>query len=142
MSRIINPDGVGKERKHLSRAVVLAIRELMLQSTTDDNIYDPAAFIVLALDMLSKGIDRTVIPWEKRGYWLKADKFRLEWEWSSQLGNDMRDAVLNEDLVGVAVSAAKIGEKLSKVEVPKRHRLGIPWEGAWEQLKLQFGKTK
>ena len=137
MSRIINPDGVGKERKHLSRAIVLAIRELMQQSSPDGNIYDPAAFIVLALEMLSEGIERTVIPWEKRGYWLKADKFMLEWEWSTQLGKVMREAVLSEDLGGIATTAGKIGEKLSNVKVPKRHRLGVPWECAWDQLKLQ-----
>lgn len=137
MSRIINPDGVGKERKHLTRAVVLAIRELMTQTTPNSNIYDPAAFIAIALDLISSTIDKSVGPWEKRGYWLKADKFRLEWEWTEALGKEMRDALMAEDLGRVAVAAAKIGEKLSKVDVPKRHRLGTPWVGAWDQLKSQ-----
>ena len=137
MSRIINPDGVGKERKHLTRAVVIAIRELMSQSTSNSNIYDPAAFIAIALDLISSTIDRSVTPWENRGYWLKADKFRLEWEWTDTLGKEMHDALMAEDLGRVAAAAANIGEKLSNVVVPKRHRLGTPWVGAWDKLKSQ-----
>lgn len=140
MSRIINPNSAGKERKQLARAVVLAIRELMVQTEPNPNIFDPAAFIAIVLDLISATIDQSVGPWEKRGYWLKADKFRLEWEWTETLGKEMNAAVIAEDLGRIATAAAKIGEKLYKVEVPKRHRMGTPWVGAWDKLKSQTRK--
>ncbi len=39
----------------------------------------------LALEEINSNIDKSVEAWEKRGYWVKADKFRLDWEWSGKL---------------------------------------------------------
>ena len=135
MSRVINPDGVGKERTRLTRAVVLAIRELMQQSEPNEDTRDLAAFIALALDAVAGTIDTSVSAWEKRGYWLKADRFRMDWAWAEKYGSAMRQAVLKNDWGSVAMTAAQVTEKLKDVKVPKRHRLGTPWTGAWEKLQ-------
>ena len=82
MSRIYNPDSAGKERKQLTRSIVLALRELMKQQGTDGLTKDLAAYVALAMDEVNGTIEASVAAWEKRGYWVKADKFRLEWEWS------------------------------------------------------------
>jgi hypothetical protein len=96
---------------------------------------DMAAFIALALSIISGTIDVSVAAWEKRDYWVKADKFRMEWAWSGQYAEKMKLAVLKDDWGGVAQLAAQIAQKLAKVTVPAGHRLGHPWEGAWEELK-------
>jgi len=132
---VINPESAGKERNQLTKAVVLAIRELMRQTDTDEHTKDLAAFIALALESVAEGIDSSVEAWEKRGYWLKADRFRMDWAWTERLGKDMRLALQHDDWPKVAMTAALIAEKLSNVEVPVRHRLGTPWEGAWERLQ-------
>lgn len=135
MSRIINPDGVGKQRKIYSRAVVLSIRELLIQPEPNDITLDLASFIVLTLKEISSNIDRTVAPWEKRDYWVKADRFRMEWEWTKALGEKMQQAVLEEEWQIIAASAAKIGERLANVKLPKKHGLGTPWIGARARLR-------
>ena len=135
MSRIIKLDGVGKQRKRMTREVVLAVRELMRQEEVNDETRDLAAFIATNLEAIHETIEVTVAPWEKRNYWVKADRFRLEWAWSGQLAEEMREAILNEDWSTVALTSAKAGQKLNKVEVPKRHRLGEPWHGAWEEFE-------
>ena len=134
MTRIINLDGVGKQRKRLTREVVLAVRELMRQEEVNDETRDLAAFIVLNLEAIYATIDRTVAAWEKRDYWVKADRFRLEWAWSGALAEEMREAIHHEDWQTIAITSAKAGQKLNKVEVPKRHRMGEPWHGAWEEF--------
>jgi hypothetical protein len=134
LGRVIKLDGVGKERKYLARAVVLALRELMQQTEPDSTTRDLAAFISLALDEISQTIDESVAAWEKRGYWLKADRFRLDWAWSEKLARNMRNALLQEDWMQMAITAADIAQKLNTVSVPQRHRLGTPWVGAWEKL--------
>ena len=134
MTRIINLDGVGKQRKRLTREVVLAVRELMRQEEVNDETRDLAAFIALNLEAIYETIDRTVTPWEKRDYWVKADRFRLEWAWSGALAEEMREAIRHEDWQTVAITSAKAGQKLNKVEVTKRHRMGEPWHGAWEEF--------
>ncbi|RPI22643.1 MAG: hypothetical protein EHM70_23520 [Chloroflexota bacterium] len=135
MGRVINPESAGKERNQLNRAVVLAIRELMKQNTVDDTSRDLAAFISLALLRISETIDTSVEAWEKRDYWIKADRFRMEWAWSGRLGHDMRQAVLAGDWAMVAMTAAQAAQKLMNVKVPIRHRLGTPWVGAWQELQ-------
>ncbi len=135
MSRVINTQSAGKERTQLTRSIVLALRELMRQTETNDLTRDLAAYIALALEEIFKTIDVSVSAWEKRGYWVKADRFRMEWIWSENLGRTMRQAVVNSDWPAVAMTSAQIAEKLHGVEVPKRHKLGTPWVGAWKKMQ-------
>jgi len=134
MSRVINPDSVGKQRTQLSKAIVLAVRELARQKDVTDQTRDLAAFIAIALQIISDGIDVSVTAWEKRDYWVKADKFRMEWAWSGQIAEKMRISVLSDDWATVAMLSAQIAQKLTKVQVSENHRLGKPWVGAYKEL--------
>lgn len=135
MSRIINPESAGKDRTRLTKGIVLAVRELARQAEPGPEARDLAAFIALALLLISDGIEVSVAAWEKRDYWVKADKFRMEWAWTGQYGEKMRIAVTTGDWGTVAIVAAQTAQKLSKITVPPGHRLGTPWVGAWEELK-------
>ena len=135
MSRIIKLDGVGKQRKKLTREVVLAIRELMRLEEVNTETRDLSAFIALNLEAIYQTIDLTVAAWEKRDYWVKADRFRMEWAWSGKLAGEMGEAIRKDDWQAVALISAKAAQKLNKVQVSQRHRLGEPWHGAWEEFK-------
>lgn len=140
LGRIINPDGVGAERKRLIRAIAISLRELANQEKSDVRARDLAAFIVLGLDAVAATIERTVAPWEKRGYWVKADRFRLDWEWASKQAGELRTAVEAEDWPQIAAVVARIAEKLSGEKIPARHRLGEPWVGAWKKMLAGKGE--
>lgn len=135
MSRVINPESAGKDRTRLVKSIVLAMRELMRQPEPNDHSRDLAAYIALALLQIHGTIEESVGAWEKKGYWVKADRFRMDWIWTESLGKHMRDAVLNEDWATIAMTVVKIGGKLNNVDVPVRHRLGEPWIGAYQHLK-------
>jgi hypothetical protein len=135
LSRVINPDNVGKERARLTKSVVLAIRELAQQKEPGLQSHDLVSFIVLALNRISETIEMTVAPWEKRNYWLKADKFRTEWHWSGTYARDLKRAVLDEDWENIIRITTLTGMKLSKINIPPGHRLGQPWVGAWNELR-------
>ncbi len=135
MSRVINPDSAGKERTRLTKAIVAAIRELARQNEPNATARDLAAFIALALEDIAAGIDASVAAWEKRDYWVKADRFRMEWAWTASLGSKMKEALLSDDWAAVALLSAQVAQKLGKVEVSQNHRLGTPWVGAWAQLR-------
>jgi hypothetical protein len=137
MSRVINPDSVGKQRTKLTKSIVLALRELARQSDTGRETHDLAAFIAAALQAISEGIDTSVAAWEKRGYWVKADKFRMEWAWTAPLAEKLRLALATEDWATVAMLSAQIGQRLGKVQIAENHRLGKPWQGAYERLKAK-----
>lgn len=137
MSRVINPDSTGKERTRLTKAVLIAIRELARQAGPNAEARDQAAFISLALQSIARGIDVSVAAWERRDYWIKADRFRMEWSWAGLLGEKMKSAVLKEDWGEVAMLSAQIAQKFHKTKVSENHRMGRPWVGAYEQLKKQ-----
>ena len=134
MSRIIHTNNVGTERNRLLKAIVIAIRELMKQPSVDSTTKDLAAFISSALLAVHETIERSVTPWEKRDYWVKADKFRLEWAWTKDIGEEMLEATLEEQWAKVALLSATVGQKLQNIMVSDRHRMGKPWVGAWELM--------
>jgi hypothetical protein len=134
LSRVINPESAGKDRTRLTKAIVLAVRELAKQKDVTDEAKDLAAFIALALKTISEGIDVSVAAWEKRDYWVKADKFRMEWMWSGQYADKMKVAIFTDDWGTIAMLMPQIAQKFSKIVVSDNHRLGKPWVGAYKQL--------
>ncbi len=135
MSRVINPDSAGKQRTKLSKSIVLALRELARQTDTGNETRDLAAFIAVALEAISQGIDSSVAAWEKRGYWVKADKFRMDWAWAAPTAEKLRLAIAADDWASVAMLAAQVGQKLGKIQIAQNHRLGKPWQGAFARMK-------
>ncbi len=134
MSRVINPESAGKDRTRLSKATVLALRELAKQQDVTDEARDLAAFISIALKTIYEGIDVSVQAWEKRGYWVKADRFRMDWMWTGQYADKIKVAIFTDDWGTIAMAMPQIAQKLSKIEVSENHRLGRPWVGAYKQL--------
>lgn len=134
MSRVINPDGVGQERNRLMKALAISLRELAHHNRTDSHARDLAAFMVFVLEGIAGTIERTVAPWEKRDYWLKADKFRMEWAWAGKLAADLRRAVLDEDWPEIGGVVVQLGPHTQRVKLGKTHRLGTPWADAWSKL--------
>ncbi len=139
MSRVVNPDSIGKERNRLTKSIMLTLRELAKQTSTSDESRDMAAFISLALQQISDGIDISVTAWEKRGYWVKADRFRMDWQWTGTYAARLSDKIFHEDWASIAEILVQIAQKLSKVQVAAHHRLGKPWVGAYMVLS---GKHK
>ena len=137
MGRVINTENLATERNRLLKAIALAVREMGKKSSYDDEARDLAAFLVLALDAVAEGVERSVLPWEKRGYWVKADRFRMDWAWAEALRTKIRAAVNAERPDEVALAAAVLTDKLKNVKVPERHRMGSPWQDAWKQMKAK-----
>jgi hypothetical protein len=135
MSRIIDHDSAGRQRSQLVKAIAVALRELGRQASTGDEARDLAAFIAAALRTISEGIDSSVGAWEKRGYWVKADRFRLDWAWAGPMSSKVENAVSSGDWETIALLTAQIAGRFSKVRISEHHRLGKPWLGAFKRLE-------
>ena len=135
MSRIINTDSTGKQRTQLTKAVVIALRRLAKEPGFGTDARDLAAFIALALGAIHAGIDASVAAWERRGYWLKADRFRMEWAWAESASKRMTSAVLDGDHAAVAQLSVQVAQRLGSVQVSDAARVGKPWEGALARLE-------
>jgi hypothetical protein len=135
LSRIITVEGTGTERTRLCKSIVVALRELMKQKEPDAHSYDLVAYIGLALLQIDANIEKTVIAWEKKDYWLKADKFRMQWNWAKPTGEKICNALEAGDWATIAMQAATTGQKLNTIKVSENHRLGAPWVGAWTKYQ-------
>ena len=134
MSRLIKTDTAGKDRTRLTKSIVLAVRELAKQKDVTPEAKDLAAFIVMALQTISEGIDESVAAWEKRGYWVKADRFRMEWIWTGQYAEKMKVALFTNDWGTIAMLMPQIAMKLNKIQIAENHRLGKPWVGTFKRM--------
>lgn len=137
MSRIINHESAGKQRATLLKGVALALRELSRVPSVGAEARDLAAFISLALREVASGIDPSVAAWEKRGYWVKADKFRMEWSWAGPVATKLQQALAAEDWSAIADLAAQTAARLGSIQISEHHRLGQPWTGAFSRLMTE-----
>ncbi len=122
-------------RNRLSRGIVLAIRLLMAQGEPNEESFDKVAFIILALEKIYESVDVSAIAWEKRDFWMKADAFRREWEWSLNCAERLQTALFAKNWVDVASELIVVGQKLHKIQISPKNRIGEPWVGAWQVLE-------
>lgn len=135
MTRIIKTSTPGKERDWLSKAIVITIREFMRRQEPDNETKDMIAFIILALQQIASGIDTSVAAWEKRGYWVKADKYRMEWHWTGETSRELRDTFQKKDWESIAMLLVETMQRLGSIKVSDRHRMGKPWLGAFKEYQ-------
>ena len=130
MTRIIATSTPGKERAQLSKAIVITIREFMRKKEPGKSTQDMVAFIILALNEIAEGIDKSVAAWEKRGYWVKADKYRMEWQWTGLIAEKLKKSFEKNDWGNIASILVEIMGHFEDIKVSDRHRMGKPWVGA------------
>ena len=134
MSRVINPNAPGKDRNRFKKGIALTLRELSKTAETNERTEDLVAFLVLALEGIARTVEITTTAWEKRDYWIKADRFRRDWEWAGRLGEELRPLVISKDWDAIAAFSPKIFRYVGDVKISERHRMGQPWLGAWIEL--------
>ena len=104
----------------------------MQQAAPNQLSLDLAAFVALALEKIQESIESSAIAWEKRDYWLKADRFRMEWQWMGQARNNLTQHLLQEDWSLLVADLTSIAQHLNKIEIKPNNRIGEPWLGAWQ----------
>ena len=140
MSRIVSNDNPATQRNKLAKIIVFSIRELMNQEKPDDRSEDLVATIIMALSKIVELVERTSVAWEKRDYWNKADRFRLDWEWAAQQQDVLLDNLQISNWQNIAKSCMLIGEKLKDVQIGTRTKNNIDYSGAWKELKARVEK--
>lgn len=134
MSRVVKIESAGKDRIQLSKYILLAIRELGGSSQNKEKSNDLVAYLIIALSQIAQTIDISVAAWEKRGYWVKADRFRMDWGWTQVKSDQLYKDLLNQNWDGIIQQVIQITQKLSAVKVPARKPVVDPWHGAYKLL--------
>ena len=141
MGRVVTIDGTGTERNRLRRTIAEALRLLGQKGEIDDEARDLTALIVFSLRHIAAGVETSAAAWEKRDYFMKADRFRSEWAWvdtsAARLDKILRQGRWN-DLPAVLASLLP---KFSDIKLTKMTRTPDLWAGCYRRL-LQEDKPK
>ena len=134
MARVINTANPGKLRNRARRTIAEVLRHLMFKRRIDQEAKDMAACIVYALGDIEATIEITTAAWEKRDYYLKADKFRLEWEWVGPASTQLRDIILQDRWDQLPETLAPLATRFGDIRIAKMTRPSSTWEGSYQEL--------
>lgn len=134
MTRVINPSNPGKLRDQYRRTIAEALRHLMFKRSVDDEVKDMAAAIVLSLRGIAETVEITVGAWEKRDYYLKADRFRLEWEWVMPSASKLFDVISQSHWDELPAELARLAPKFADIRIAKMTRSPDSWKSSYQQL--------
>ena len=134
MSRVINVNSPGKIRNQERRTIAEILRQLVEKPELDAEAKDMVATIVYSLRTIYDGVDGSAQAWEKRGYWMKAERFMRDWRWTIEKASDFEDIVRNDawDLVPEVVVG--ILPHFNDIGIKRYIRPATAWRGAYERL--------
>ena len=142
MGRLVTIDGTGTERNRLRRTIAEALRLLGQKGGIDDEARDLAALILLSLRQIAQGVDMSASAWEKRDYYMKADKFRLEWDWVERSARELEGVLLQGRWNDLPLVLAKLLPRFSDIKLTKMTRTSALWDGAYAKLLKEGAKDK
>jgi hypothetical protein len=135
LGRVYNPNRPGKERERLLKVIVVVINELHSSGVGSSEFEDLSAFLLLSLTAVCRSIEKTTTAWEKRGYWIKADRFRLEWMWLDSCITKLDRELDKGNWSSIINVSDEILRHLDEVPLLRKHRYGKPWLGAYSKYK-------
>jgi hypothetical protein len=137
LARIVRPESAARTRERILQSTSLAIRYAATQSQGSGDRHDVLAFIVLALHEIAESVDTSATAWEKRGYWLKADRFRRDWIWVEQVRLKIENALREQDLAAAGDGVGQLSGHLAGVKIPTQMQRSTPWQGSWERWQAR-----
>lgn len=132
LPRIVRARTPSREREQLQRAVATALRAATRGGPAEGERRDILAFTDMALIALLDSVEETASAWEKRGYWLKADRLRTEWRWVETCHTALSNALSQQEWDTAQQAAARIAGHLADIKPVARSVDSQPWHGAWE----------
>lgn len=142
MSRIINVDNPTKIRNRNRRTIAEMLRRLSEKPEVDDEAKDMAAMTVYLLREINEGVERSARAWEKRDYWLKAERFLREWSWTAEMAANIEDVIRNEAWDLLPELMAELFPRFADIQIKTMTRDPDLWRGAYRQLLSELpGKS-
>lgn len=134
MSRIINTESTTKIRNRNRRTIAEILRQLSQKPGIDSEAKDMLATIVYLLREIHEGVDQSARAWEKRDYWMKAERFLREWTWAPEIAANLDDVLRNEAWDLVPELIADLYPRFADVQIKTMTRKADTWRGAYARL--------
>ena len=134
MSRIIATEGPGKIRSQHRRTIAEALRRLSQKPGLDDEGKDLAALIVFCLHRIADTVEQTTEAWDKRNYYLKADRFREGWRWVEPMTDELSAVIYEERWNQLPEVLVQLMPHFSDITIKKLTRKPSLWKGAYDKF--------
>lgn len=115
------------------RQMAAAVAAATAVNLTADEQRDILTYLHSLLEEINQTVYQTIEAWEKRGYWVKADRFRMEWSWVERAIADLSIALEANDLTTAPATLALVAQNLSDVKPYVKDSQAKPWRGSWER---------
>jgi len=133
MSRVLRIESGTTRRARILRGLAQALRAAaQTRNSSDAEVQDVLAFLAMGLMSLQDSVEETVSAWERRAYWVKADRFRQQWDWVPRMRARLEASLHQVDLIQAGGHALEIAAVLAELKVRAGRSKGKPWEGAWK----------
>ena len=133
--RIIHTDGnPTTQRNRLRRTLAEALHRLGDAPAPTDTNRDLVALLVYILRQLQAGVEQSAAAWDKRDYYMKAERFRQEWAWCGPMERLLTHALRYGPWDEVAELLPTLRQQVAEIQVTKLTRDETLWAGAAARL--------
>ncbi len=134
MGRVINTNSPTKIRNYHRRTIAELLARLGRKQSIDAETKDMVATIIFSLRTLHEVAEETASAWEKRDYWMKAERFLRQWEWTQPLAANLEDVAREEAWDLLPQLMMDLFTQFSDVQVKSMTRTPDEWQGAYARL--------
>jgi hypothetical protein len=137
MGRVIRVEAPTQVRHRHRRTIAEIMRRLMEKSTLDAESKDMAATLVFLLRDIQEGVEQSAKAWEKRDYWMKAERFLRDWEWTAEMAANIEDVIRHDALDLLPELLADLFPYFSDIQVKTMTRKPEEWRGNYARLMAE-----
>ena len=131
MSRIVAAETGAIRRSRILNGMAQALRAVAQRpDVSEAEAHDVLAFLALSLTELNESVDGTARAWERREYWLKADRFRSDWSWVARILTRLEAALLQGNLPQAQACGMELASLLADRPLRRSKAGAKPWRGA------------
>jgi len=140
VSRVLRTESGTTRRARVLRGLAQALRAaVQLKDSSSEEERDILAFLALGLATLQESVEETSSAWERKAYWVKADRFRQQWDWLPRILAVLEMSLQRGDLIRAGAYGLEIAVILADLKVSAGRPKGKPWNGAWNAWLQRAG---
>lgn len=137
MGRVVRVETPTQIRNRQRRTIAEILRRLMEKSSLDAESKDMAATLVYLLRDIQDGVEQSAKAWEKRDYWMKAERFLREWEWTLEMAANIEDVIRHDALDLLPELLAELFPYFGDIQVKTMTRSPSEWRGNYAKLMAE-----
>lgn len=141
MGRVINVNNPTKIRNYARRTIAEILYLLPRKPRFDDEAKDMASTIVYCLREIDDSVQTAAVAWEKRDYWMKAERFMRDWQWTKEAAANFEDVIREEAWDLLPELLADLMPHFADMDVKSFMRKASDWHGAYKRLLADPPRT-